>query len=54
MLSKYCARRGALEGLRALYGHTGRAIEWQRLVDELVPEFTDPASGGPHSGREQE
>ena len=43
-----------MQGLRVLYEHTGRAIEWRRLVDELVPEFTDPATGGPRPGREQE
>ena len=36
-----------MQGLRALYGHTGRAIEWRRLVDELIPVLTDPATGGP-------
>ena len=45
---------GAMQGLRALYDHTGRAIEWRRLVAELVPEFTDPATGGPHPGREDQ
>ena len=45
---------GAMQGLRTLYDHTGRAIEWRRLVDELVPEFTDPATGGPRTGREEE
>lgn len=45
---------GPMQGLRVLYDHTGRAVEWRRLVDELVPEFTDPATGGPQPGREQE
>ena len=43
---------GAMQGLRVLYDHTGRAIEWRRLVEELVPEFTDPGTGGPRPGRE--
>ena len=38
---------GPMQGLRALYQHTGRAIEWRRLVAELTPVFTDPATGGP-------
>ena len=45
---------GAMQGLRILYDHTGRTIEWRRLVAELVPELTDPDTGGPHPGREQE
>ena len=42
----------AMQGLRVLYGHTGRASEWRRLVAELVPSLTDPATGGPLPGRE--
>ena len=45
---------GAMQGLRILYDHTGRTIEWRRLVDELIPEFTDPATGGPRPGREEQ
>ena len=45
---------GPMQGLRILYEHTGRTIEWRRLVDELIPELTDPATGGPRPGREQE
>jgi tetratricopeptide (TPR) repeat protein len=41
---------GLMQGLRALYGETGRAVEWRRLVAELVPEFTDPATGGARPG----
>ena len=41
-----------MQGLDTLYDHTGRAVEWRRLVEELVPEFTDPATGGPRPGRE--
>jgi len=37
-----------------LYQHTGRAVEWRRLVAELVPVFTDPATGGPYPGLEQD
>jgi hypothetical protein len=42
----------AMQGLRMLYEHTGRNVEWARLVDELVPDLVDPATGGPRSGRE--
>ena len=45
---------GPMQGLSSLYGHTGRAIEWRRLVEELVPEFTDPATGGPRPGRDEQ
>ena len=31
-----------MQGLRTLYGHTGRRAEWQRLVEEIVPDFVDP------------
>jgi tetratricopeptide (TPR) repeat protein len=44
---------GAMQGLRVLYGHTGRGVEWARLVDELVPDLTDPAAGGPRPGAEE-
>jgi tetratricopeptide (TPR) repeat protein len=42
-----------LQGLRALYEHTGRRREWRRLVEEIVPDFVDPASEGPVEGREE-
>ena len=45
---------GAIQGLRMLYGHTGRREEWKRLVEEIVPDFVDPASGGPLPGREED
>jgi hypothetical protein len=44
---------GAMQGLRVLYQHAGRTVEWARLVDELVPDLTDPAAGGPRPGAEQ-
>ncbi len=44
----------AMQGLRQLYDHTGRRAEWQRLVEEIAPDFVDPASGGPLPGREGE
>ena len=43
-----------MQGLWVLYEQTGRMIEWRRLVTELIPEFADPATGGPLPGREQQ
>jgi tetratricopeptide (TPR) repeat protein len=45
---------GPMQGLRALYEHTGRAIEWQRLVEGLIPGLVHPATAGPLPGREQQ
>jgi len=42
-----------MQGLRTLYGHTGRRAEWKRLVEEIVPDFVDPATDGPLPGREE-
>jgi tetratricopeptide (TPR) repeat protein len=42
----------AMQGLRCLYKHTGRQAEWRRLVEEVVPDFTDPGTDGPLPGRE--
>jgi tetratricopeptide (TPR) repeat protein len=42
-----------MQGLRSLYGHTGRRAEWARLVEEIVPDFVDPATDGPLPGREE-
>ena len=36
-----------MQGLRVLYEHRGRRAEWKRLVDEIVPDFVDPATDGP-------
>ena len=33
---------GCMQGLRNLYGQTGRRVEWARLVQELVPDFCGP------------
>jgi tetratricopeptide (TPR) repeat protein len=43
----------AMQALRALYGHLGRRAEWKRLVEGIVPDFVDRASGGPLPGREE-
>jgi tetratricopeptide (TPR) repeat protein len=42
------------QGLRNLYDHTGRRAEWARLVEEIVPDFVNPASDGPLPGAEHE
>jgi hypothetical protein len=47
-----CALISAMQGLRVLYDHTGRRGEWARLVEEILPDFVDPASDGPRPGRE--
>jgi tetratricopeptide (TPR) repeat protein len=43
-----------LQGLRGLYERTGRDGEWARLVTAIIPDFTDPATGGPIPGREDQ
>ncbi len=44
----------SMQGIRNLYDHTGRMAEFKRLVDELVPDFVDPAGDGPLAGREDD
>jgi tetratricopeptide (TPR) repeat protein len=44
----------AMQGLRTLYSHTGRGVEWARLVNEIVPDFVDPQTDGPLPGREDQ
>jgi tetratricopeptide (TPR) repeat protein len=44
---------GTMQGLRILYDHTGRRAEWQRLVDEIVPDFVG-ADDLPLPGREEQ
>ncbi|MGQ0605094.1 MAG: CHAT domain-containing protein [Anaerolineales bacterium] len=48
------ALTSTMQGLRSLYGHTGRRAEWARLVNEIVPGFVDPVTDGPLPGREEE
>jgi tetratricopeptide (TPR) repeat protein len=43
-----------MQGLDQLYDHTGRRAEWARLVEEIVPDFVDPATDGPLPGREEQ
>lgn len=31
-----------MQGLHILYNHAGRRAEWQRLVDEIAPDFVGP------------
>ena len=45
---------GCLQGLFVLYQRTGRDGEWARLVEQVTPEFIDPATGGPLPGREDQ
>jgi tetratricopeptide (TPR) repeat protein len=45
---------GCLQGLRILYARTGRDGEWTRLVADVTPDVTDPATGGPLPGRDNE
>jgi len=44
----------AMQGLKTLYEPTGRRAEWKRLVEEIVPDFVDPGTGGPRPGREED
>ena len=37
----YWCITGYMQGLRALYDHTGRRVEWKCLVEEVVPDFVD-------------
>jgi tetratricopeptide (TPR) repeat protein len=48
------AAAGCVLGLSVLYQRTGRDGEWARLVAVSNPDFTDPDTGGPLSGREEE
>jgi tetratricopeptide (TPR) repeat protein len=43
---------GLMQGLRTLYGQTGRRTEWKRLVAEVVPLIVDLSSETPLPGRE--
>ena len=41
-----------MQGIKALYEHTGRWSEWGKLVEEILPEFVDAATDSPLPGRE--
>ncbi|HEY0733542.1 MAG TPA: CHAT domain-containing protein [Herpetosiphonaceae bacterium] len=43
-----------MQGLYLLYDRTNRLAELQWLVDDIVPDFVDPVSGGPLAGREDQ
>ena len=43
-----------MEGLRQLYGHTGRRADWKRLVEEIVPDFVDSDTDESLPGREED
>ncbi|MET8150980.1 CHAT domain-containing protein [Actinoplanes sp. NPDC049668] len=45
---------GCMQGLRVLYEHFSRGMEWARLVDELIPDLVDPTTGGPLPGRDNQ
>lgn len=44
----------AMQGLWSLYAHTGRPVEWAKLVDEVKSDFVNPANDGPLPGREEQ
>lgn len=44
----------AMQGIDTLYDHTGRWVQWKRLVEEIVPIFVDQKTDGPLSGREDD
>jgi tetratricopeptide (TPR) repeat protein len=43
-----------LLGLNTLYNHTGRKVEWARVINDAVPLFVDPNTQGALLGREEE
>jgi tetratricopeptide (TPR) repeat protein len=43
---------GTMQSLRTLYSATGREAAWRRLLNEVLPDFVDPATDGPRAGRE--
>ena len=45
---------GTMQGLHVLHVHTGRRAEWAQLVNEIVPDFVDPATDGSLPGREEQ
>jgi tetratricopeptide (TPR) repeat protein len=44
----------AMQGLRMLYGETGRGAAWQRLVEAVKPDLVDPNTDRPLPGREEQ
>src|ERR1019366_3508807 len=43
-----------MQGLNVFYQYTGRGAEWSHLVEEIVPDFVDPATQGPLPGKEED
>jgi tetratricopeptide (TPR) repeat protein len=43
---------GILSALESLYGHSLRKVEWERLIRDTAPNFIDPATNRPLTGRE--
>ena len=43
-----------MQGLQPLYEQTGRRTEWKRLVDEIIPHFTNPKTEAALGGLEEE
>ena len=43
-----------LQGLRQLYGLTGRDVEWARLVADIDGDYLDPATDHPLPGRDEQ
>jgi tetratricopeptide (TPR) repeat protein len=50
----WAAAVGCLQGLSFLYARTGRDGEWALLVTAVTPDFTDPGTGGPLPGRDEQ
>ncbi|MDA2912521.1 CHAT domain-containing protein [Acidobacteriia bacterium AH_259_A11_L15] len=48
------ALTSTMQGLRGLYSQAGRRVEWARLVNEIVPDFVEPATDGALPGREED
>ena len=44
----------AMQGLRQLYGETGRGPAWRRLVEAVTGDFVDPRTDLPLPGREDD
>lgn len=45
---------GIMQPLDYLYGYKERRAEWERLVDQVIPDLVDPGTDGPLPGREEE
>jgi len=43
-----------MQGLYVLYAHRGRQKEWERLVDEILPDYVDVTTHGPRPGLEEQ